>query len=337
MRTFFSRFGKLIWRFMVIFSFIVNIILLLVLLALGLLIFDIKNNIADPLVGGLHGSFVGLDQATIDWTIPVRDTIPVVLTVPLETDTVVTLTNEVPLEASALINLNGSQVRTPVSLTLPVGLQLPVHLDLDVPIDEELDVALDVRAVIPLQQTQLHDVATNLRLLFEPLAVSLSNLPGDFAEAGAFASQIVSGTAPNLLQPTDAFDPWPGFSRTAGLNYELFGEAVPGPNRPVETGIVQRGGIPLLDEMTRPEVYDQGGPAAINEEATGEMNRRGILPVYFDGAMSALIADIQAEAAQASIQAQLEAPTGDDTVIGIVGTDEGANDNSIEDTSEPGG
>ena len=62
-----------------IFSFIVNIILVCVLLVLGLLIFQIKNNIADPLVGGLHGSFVGLDEATIDWTIPVRDTIPVKL------------------------------------------------------------------------------------------------------------------------------------------------------------------------------------------------------------------------------------------------------------------
>src|SRR5690606_25618465 len=139
------------------------------LLALGLFIFEIKNNIADPLIGGLHGSFVGLDQATIDWTIPVRDTIPVRMTVPLETETTVVLVEPVPLSASATINLNGSNVTTPVSLSLPVGLRLPVRLDLDVPIDEELDVALDVRAVIPLGQTQLHDVADNLRLLFEPL------------------------------------------------------------------------------------------------------------------------------------------------------------------------
>ena len=122
MRTFFSRFGRFIWRAMIIFSFLVNIILVVVLLGLGLLIFDIKNNIADPLVGGLHGSFVGLDQATIDWTIPVRDTIPVQLTVPLNTDTTVVLTRPVPISANATIVLNGSSVSTPVSLTLPVGL-----------------------------------------------------------------------------------------------------------------------------------------------------------------------------------------------------------------------
>ena len=320
MRTFFSRLGKLLWRFMVIFSFIVNIILVVVLLALGLLIFDIKNNVADPLVGGLHGSFVGLDQATIDWTIPVRDRIPVKLTVPLQTDTVVVLTNEVPLSASALINLNGSQVRTPVDLTLPVGLSLPVRLDLNVPIDEELDVALDVRAVIPLSQTQLHDVADNLRLLFEPLAVALDNLPGDFNEAGVFASQIVNGTAPNLLEPSAQFDPWPGFSRTAGLNYDLFAESVPGRNRPVETSIVQRGGIPALDEQIRPQVYAQGGPETVNAQAVDEMSRRGVSPVHYDGEMSAYIAEVQAAAVEASMQAQLAEPVVNEGETGAGGT-----------------
>ncbi len=304
MRTFLSRFGRWVWRFMIVFSFIVNIILVVVLLALGVLIFEIKNNVADPLVGGLHGSFVGLDEATIDWTIPVRDTIPVQLTVPLQTETTVVLTEAVPLNASAAINLNGSVVNTPVSLQLPVGLSLPVQLDLLVPIDEQLDVALDVRAVIPLSQTQLHDVADNLRLLFEPLAVALDNLPSDLNEAGALISQVTADpTSVNLLVASEDFEPWPGFSRTAGLNYDLFWEMVPGTNRPVETGIVQRGGIPFMDEQMRPDVYAQGGPAAVNEAAAVEMARRGVGAVHYDGEIDAFIAAAQAEAAAAPIQA----------------------------------
>lgn len=309
MRTFLSRFGKIIWRSMIIFSFVVNLILVIVLLALGLFIFEIKNNIADPLIGGLHGSFVGLDQATIDWTIPVRDTIPVRLTVPLETETTVVLVEPVPLSASATINLNGSNVTTPVSLSLPVGLRLPVRLDLDVPIDEELDVALDVRAVIPLGQTQLHDVADNLRLLFEPLAVGLDNLPNDFGEAAEFVNQIIAGTSPNLLEPKAEFQPWPGFSRTAGLNYGLFAENVPGGSRPVQTGVVQRGGIPFLDEQIRPEVYAQGGPAEVNAAADAEMARRGIPSVFYDGQIGAYILEAQQLAADAHIQAILEPET----------------------------
>lgn len=303
MRTFFSRFGKLIWRMMIIFSFVVNLILVVVLLALGVLIFEIKNNVADPLVGGLHSSFVGLDRATIDWTIPVRETIPVRMIVPLETDTVVVLTHPVPLSASATINLNGSNVSTPVSLSLPAGMRLPVRLNLDVPIDQPLDISMDVRAVIPLGQTQLHDVADNLRLLFEPLAVALDNLPDNFNEAGMFVNQIVAGTAPNLLEARADFDPWPGFSRTAGLNYDLFGEVVPGANRPVETGIVQQGGIPLLDEQIRPEVYAQGSPDEINAQAQAEMQRRGIPSIFFNGGVGEYVIEAQQRAADAPLQA----------------------------------
>ncbi|MFW5709624.1 MAG: hypothetical protein ACOCX5_05330, partial [Chloroflexota bacterium] len=186
MRRFFGAVGRFFWRFMVIFSFVVNIILVIVLLVLGLLIFEIKNQVAEPLVEGLHSSFVGLDQATIDWTIPVRDQIQVELNIPLETNTVVVLTQPVPLQVDALIDLpgiNAYNVNATVDLELPAGLELPVALDLDVAVDEPLDVELDVRAVIPLAETQLHDVAHNLRLQLEPLAIALNNLPNSFSGA----------------------------------------------------------------------------------------------------------------------------------------------------------
>ena len=50
---------------------------IVVLLVLVVLIFQIKNGIAEPLIDGLHSSFVGLDKATIDRMITVRDQIPV--------------------------------------------------------------------------------------------------------------------------------------------------------------------------------------------------------------------------------------------------------------------
>ena len=45
---------------------------------------------------------------------------------------------------------------------------------------------------------------------------------------------------------------------------------MPPDNVPVDTGIVPAGGIPALDEQVRPEIYQQGGPAAVN--ATAEFN-----------------------------------------------------------------
>ncbi|MBK8136576.1 MAG: hypothetical protein IPK52_12170 [Chloroflexi bacterium] len=274
MRRFLRAFGRTFWRFMVVFSFIVNLVLLVVVLVLALTLFDIKRNIAEPLVGGLYSAFVGLENATIDWTIPVRADVPVNLDIAINQNTIVTLTEAVPLTVVAQIqapSLSLSNAR--VQLELPVGLQLPVALNIPVEVRDSLPVSLDVRAVIPLQETQLYDVARSLQLMFEPLAVALTNLPENWGEAFAFAGDVIGGNAPDLLAD-NAFSqrPWQGFSRTAGLNYPLglLTAPIPEANVPLDTGIVPIGGIPLLDEQVRPDIYQLGGPAAVN--ATAEFN-----------------------------------------------------------------
>lgn len=280
MRGFLRAFGRTFWRFMVVFSFIVNIVLLVVVLVLALTLFDIKRNIAEPLVGGLYSAFVGLEDATIDWTIPVRDVVPVQLNIPLKQNTIVTLTEAVPITVLAQIqapSLSLSNAR--VQLELPVGLQLPVALDLNVVVDDTLPVSLDVRAVIPLQETQLYDVARSLQLMFQPLAIGLTNLPENWNEAFTFAGDVIGGHSPNLLAENGFSQrPWPGFSRTAGLNYpsSLLTAPIPPDNQPVDTGIVPAGGIPALDEQVRPEIYQQGGPAAINATAEFSAPAQGV-------------------------------------------------------------
>ncbi len=278
----FSRFFK---NFMIIFSFVVNLVLVLVILALVLFIFDIKDNVVTPLVAGLHSSFVGLDEATIDWTIPVRDTIPVKFDLPIHQQTVVTLTQSVPLSVSATITLPGvGQLNNAqVYLQLPAGLELPIQLDMSVPVDQQLDVALDVRAVIPLDQTQLHDPLNNLRLIFEPLARALYNLPDNFGGAVQMVGDVISGKGVNLLADNAySRDPWLGFSQTAGLGYPLVHEPVPQADRSVQTGLVVQGGIPALDQQLRPDVYQQGGPDAVNERAEQTLTQS--IPRYnYDG------------------------------------------------------
>lgn len=308
-----------IWRFMVIFSFIVNFVLIIVLLGAGLFIFQIKNQVADPLISGLHSTSVGLEEATIDWVIPVRDRIPVVLNIPLQTDTTVVLTDPVPLNVNAIIDLpglNASNVPAFVSLTLPRGLALPVALDLDVPVDEELDVSLDVRAIIPIEATQLNDPINTLGLLFEPLAIGLHNLPNNFGEAGEFAGQLLSGGFGNLdqlLLATDgsgfnsqAYDPWRGYSQTAGLNYDLFSEAYPENAQTVPTGINIPGGIPALDALIRPEAYDADG----NFIPQGFGAQSALPPQTFDGSMGDYYRNVQSQFDNTPFEQQSAAPTG---------------------------
>ncbi|MEO8396322.1 MAG: hypothetical protein ABI700_25240 [Chloroflexota bacterium] len=295
-------FGRFFKNFMIIFSFIVNIVLIVVVLGLVLFIFDIKDNIVTPLVTGLHSSFVGLDEATIDWTIPVRDTIPVKFDLPLNQATTVILTHSVPLNVSATITLPGvGQLNNAqVYLNLPAGLELPVQLNLTVPVDTQLPISMDVRAVIPLNQTQIHDPVNNLRLVFEPIIRALYNLPNNFTDAGQMVSQVVSGQHVDLLaENAYSKNPWPGFSRTAGLDYTLANEPVPQADRPVDTGIVPQGGIPALDQQLRPEVYQAGGPDAVNAQAQQALPPD--VPSYnFDGnygAQSASDVEMQTSAA----------------------------------------
>ncbi len=293
--------GKYFWRFMIVFSFIVNIILVVVLLVLGLTIFDIKKNIAQPLIEGLHSSFVGLNDATIDWTIPVQDTIHVdranaqlETNIPINVgETIVTLTQPVPLNVAANINLPGvgNLSNASVSLTLPAGTRLPVSLAFDLPVQQDVTVSLDVpvdlkvRAVIPLDQTQIHDPVENLRLLFEPLVRALGNLPDDFGQVGPFVGQILSGNAPNLLADTPySQNPWPGYSTTAGTNYPLSNAEIPANNLTSTTGILPIGGIPLLDAGVRPDLYQDGNtPASLNAQTISNLLNEGLNPASFDG------------------------------------------------------
>ncbi|MCA9907966.1 MAG: hypothetical protein KC519_04895 [Anaerolineae bacterium] len=280
--------GGSIKNFMILFSFIVNLILVVVLVVLGLMLFEIKNNIATPLVSGLHSSFVGLDEATIDWTIPVRADVPVNLDIALQQNTVVVLTESVPLNVSANIVLPGvgNLNNASVALTLPAGTRLPVALDLNVPVRDTLPIALDVRAVIPLDRTQLHDPFANLQLMFDPLARILVNLPNGFDEVPAFAGNVLSGNVNLLADNAYSENPWPGFSRTAGVGYTLAGEPVPPVNLPIQTGIVPVGGIPGLDQQLRPDIYAQGGPEAINAQAEMSMEAQSVPAVAYQGSTS---------------------------------------------------
>lgn len=322
--------GKFLWRFMIIFSFIVNFVLVAILLIAGLFIFQIKAQVADPLIGGLHSTAAGLSESTIDWIIPVRDTVPVVLDVPINSETitsvvteingvpvnqipgetVVRLTRDVPIRITgASIDAGNLQLRNAtVDITLPANTLLPVVLDLDLKLDTELDIELDVRAVIPLNETQLNDPINQLGLLFEPLAIGLHNLPNDFSQAGEFAGDLVTNRQ-NLgqwltdkLLSTETYDPWQGFSQTAGVGYEpLMAQSYPPEARPIQTGLVAPGGIPALDALLpdRATLYENGStPTQNNEMIIQNFPQTGIPGYNYDGNFGAQFVSQQVNMAE---------------------------------------
>jgi hypothetical protein len=165
----------------ILFSFTINLVLLLVLLIAAPLILPIVNDIARPLVGGLNQSFVEMGEATIVRTIYVEDEIPISFMLPLSTNTVVRLTEPVALAAvPARFTLpgGGGAINGTVSLELPAGLDLPVALNLEVPVEQMVPVNLAVDVNIPMNETELGRPFNTLQALFGPLDRLLSGLPG---------------------------------------------------------------------------------------------------------------------------------------------------------------
>lgn len=165
--------------FAILFSFTVNIILIIVLLLVAPLIIPIVDGIAKPIVGGLTNSFVDMSEAKIVRTISVEDEIPIEFTLPLDTRTDVVLAEAVPLNVPAQFNLpgDGGRINGQVAIQLPKGLILPVQLSLEVPVQERIPVELAVQVEIPLDETELGQPFNTLRGLFEPLNNLLIKLP----------------------------------------------------------------------------------------------------------------------------------------------------------------
>jgi len=195
------------------FSFILNLVTLIVLILVIMQIFKIKNGILEPLVDGLHRDFAGLDEAVITRTINVDDQIPVQFDLPLNQQTNVVLTDNVPIVANASFTLpgGGGVINGRVDIVLPKDLVLPIQLNMVVPVDTTIPVHLPVDVEIPLNETQLHYPFKNMRDLLEPYVRIMDNLPDDWDTVPDFAVDAVQGDVPNLLTPKEEnIDPWPG-------------------------------------------------------------------------------------------------------------------------------
>ena len=168
----------------IIFSFIVNLVLVIILLLIAPQILPTVDNVAEPLVGGLNQSFVAMGEANIVETIQVDDTLPISFTLPLSQSTQVILTEAVPLGVNATFNLpgGGGSINGFVTLELPAGLPLPVSLNMGIPVEQTIPVQLNVPVDIALDETELGAPFNSLEALFTPLDGMLTALPSSNSE-----------------------------------------------------------------------------------------------------------------------------------------------------------
>jgi len=202
-----KRFWNAFNNIAIIFSFVVNFVLVVSLLVVSIpglqAAFALKTGMVEPLLNNLDSAFVGLGEATIDTTIQIDESIPIQFDLPLdqslpidfqlpiEQDTVVIMTAPVPLNLPARFQLpgGGGVINGSVSLSLPVGMVMPIHLSmivpvsqtipvrLNVPVNQTVPIRMEVPVNIKLGEAGLDPAVEELRIVFRPLKEQVENLP----------------------------------------------------------------------------------------------------------------------------------------------------------------
>jgi hypothetical protein len=192
----------------IVFSFIVNFVLVLVLLLAIGPIFQVKTGIVEPLLTDLDQAFLGLGETEIntmvnvDQEIPIRFTLPLSQSLDLNFDlpinqpTTVRLTQDVQLNRPAQFILpgGGGAIYGSVNMVLPAGLRLPIQLDMAVPVQTAIPVQMDVPVdqMVPIQmaipvtmelgEAGLDPAVHRLREVFSPLRIMIEDLPDNLLQ-----------------------------------------------------------------------------------------------------------------------------------------------------------
>lgn len=185
-----KRFWNAFKDIAILFSFVVNFVLVIVLLILATQIMTLKKGVAEPLVYGLDRSFASLGDATINTVIPIRQQLPVKFDLPVkfglplnQNTTVTTLT---PTRINTQVKLSMGQfgnINAPVSLDLPAGTPLQVRLSMDIPVsttvsvNQTIPVSFDQPVTIKLGPAGLSPVVSQLRSVVRPYVVIMQSLP----------------------------------------------------------------------------------------------------------------------------------------------------------------
>lgn len=186
------QFMPAFWTITGLLSLVVNVILIAILLSLANQVFALKAVVKDQLIGGLAKNFAMMDQASIKTNINVTTSVPAKFTLPLETDTTVTLTTDTPIKGARVSLQTGGLTITnaATNILLPAGTVLPIHLTLAVPVDQQIPVNLNVPVDIPLNQTDLHQPFVGLQDVVKPYEKLLGSVPETWKE-------IICGTTPS--------------------------------------------------------------------------------------------------------------------------------------------
>jgi len=167
-----SGFFPVLWTIASVLSLAINVVLCLLLLGLLTMRGPLQKTVVGQstgLLGGLYDNFVKMDQATIRTNIPVDASIPLNITVPVQTRTTIFLSEATIIRSPrVLIRTGGLTLDAPAMVTLPANQPLVVDLNFMLPVQTSVPIHLDVPVNIPLRDTELHQPFVGLQDVVKP-------------------------------------------------------------------------------------------------------------------------------------------------------------------------
>jgi hypothetical protein len=161
-----------VWRAIAALSLVLNVLLMVGLIVVGRSQ-SRSTETMTALVGDVRDGFSALMSADLTAEVGVSQQIPIELELPLQQDTVVTLTEQTSVEG-ALITIQTSNFQVynaPAIVVLPPGTRLPIALDVNIPLRTTVPIELEV----PVRFTI---AGSDLGPAFEALVEDLDTLGG---------------------------------------------------------------------------------------------------------------------------------------------------------------
>ena len=157
-------------------SLLLNAVLLAVIIFLLARIRELQElqlvgtKFANQALAEAYFNFMLMEDATINTTVVVEDTIPVRFDLVLNTDTIVVITEPTYIDGASIDLRTGGLniIEAPTNILLPRGTRLPIRLDLVVPVDQTVPVELQVPVKIALKDTDLVTPFRGLQELLWP-------------------------------------------------------------------------------------------------------------------------------------------------------------------------
>lgn len=161
------------WRVIAALSLVLNVLLMVGLIVIGRNLRRSTETMTS-LAGSVREGFSTLLSAELVTEVVVNQQIPLELDLPLQQDTVVTLTEQTSVEG-ALITIHTSNFQVynaPAEVVLPPGTRLPIALAANIPLRTTIPVEFEIPVRVSID-------GSNLGPAFEALIEDLDKLGGD--------------------------------------------------------------------------------------------------------------------------------------------------------------